>query len=164
MNTTTNETWRPVVGAEGFYEVSSIGAVRRVGAGQGARAELVHAPTKTKRGYLRVELRLNGKRVAKYVQELVLEAFVGPRPTGLLARHLNGNPEDCSVGNLAWGTQKENMADAVRHGTSARKDYDVSIIRDRSISGREAARRAGVSQNTAKLIRRGLIQRHEVQR
>jgi hypothetical protein len=53
------------------------------------------------------------------VQCLVLEAFIGPRPDGYEARHLNGNGEDNHVSNLAWGTRKENYADQRRHGVAA---------------------------------------------
>jgi hypothetical protein len=47
----------------------------------------------------------------------VLEAFVGPRPPGLECRHLDGNPANSVLANLAWGTHSENMQDRVRHGT-----------------------------------------------
>ena len=35
-----------------------------------------------------------------------------------MVRHLDGDPTNNRVGNLAWGTQADNMADAVRHGTT----------------------------------------------
>ena len=53
----------------------------------------------------------------RLVHRLVLEAFVGPRPEGMVARHLNGDPGDNRLENLAWGTQSENNYDKVRHGT-----------------------------------------------
>lgn len=34
-----------------------------------------------------------------------------------MCRHLNGNPYDNRLENLAWGTPSENMLDKVRHGT-----------------------------------------------
>ena len=52
--------------------------------------------------------------------ELVLRAFVGPPERGQGCRHLNGNRTDNDVTNLCWGTQQENIADAVRHDTLPR--------------------------------------------
>jgi hypothetical protein len=51
---------------------------------------------------------------------LVLEALKGPRPEGHVVRHLNGKSSDDSIKNLAWGTQKQNMHDAVLHGTTTK--------------------------------------------
>lgn len=72
-------------------------------------------------GHLRV--RVEGR--AYSVHCLVLEAYLGPRPEGLVARHLDGNPGNNSWTNLVWGTQSENMLDAVAHGThlNARKTH-----------------------------------------
>jgi hypothetical protein len=70
-------------------------------------------------GYLKVNL--DGRR--RRVHQLVLEAWVGPRPEGQEARHLDGVPTHNVVGNLAWGTSSENKLDQVRLGThrNARK-------------------------------------------
>ena len=60
---------------------------------------------------------LRGKRFS--VHRLVLEAFVGPCPEGMECRHLNGDPSDNRVENLAWGTHQDNMDDRSKHGTTA---------------------------------------------
>lgn len=54
------------------------------------------------------------------VHRMVLLAFVGdpPRPDDD-ARHLNGNPSDNRLENLAWGTRSDNVQDAISHGTHA---------------------------------------------
>jgi hypothetical protein len=62
----------------------------------------------------------DGERRTRYLHRMVLEAFVGPAPDGMEARHLNGDRFDNRLENLAWGTRKENHADKKRHGTSAR--------------------------------------------
>jgi len=72
-----------------------------------------------KDGYLRVNL-YNGSRESMTtgkIHVLMLEAFVGSRPEGLLGLHRNGQNTDNRVENLYWGTPTENVADAIRHGT-----------------------------------------------
>jgi hypothetical protein len=51
------------------------------------------------------------------IHALVLEAFVGPRPDGLDIRHLDGDPLNNHLSNLAYGTKQENMQDTLLHGT-----------------------------------------------
>lgn len=125
MEPTHNEVWRPVVGYEGIYEVSDQGRVRSVerlvtrsnGTVQ-KMPSLIRTLTPSSFGHLWVTLRTPGTRRNRTVHSLILEAFAGPRPAGAVARHLNGNPSDNRVENLAWGTPKENGEDMTRHGSS----------------------------------------------
>jgi len=55
-----------------------------------------------------------GKNVQ--VHRLVAEAFLGPPPDGMECRHLDGNPKNNHITNLAWGTRSENNRDRCRHG------------------------------------------------
>jgi hypothetical protein len=57
-----------------------------------------------------------GRKRQWYIHRLVLEVFVGPCPPGMQCRHLDGNPSNNCLENLAWGTRDENHADMVRHG------------------------------------------------
>lgn len=77
-------------------------------------------PGKHRFGYAIVNLYRDNRPHLELVHRLVLEAFVGPCPPGLECRHLNGNPTDNRLENLAWGTHTENMADRTRHGTDNR--------------------------------------------
>lgn len=61
----------------------------------------------TRSGHLAVDLPSGRKKV----HHLVMEAFVGPRPDGLETRHLNNNPEDNRLENLAYGTRSQNVLD-----------------------------------------------------
>ena len=52
-----------------------------------------------------------------YVHQMVAEAFIGPKPLGLEVRHLDGNRLNNHSCNLAYGTRRQNMLDAMKHGT-----------------------------------------------
>lgn len=108
------ERWRPVVGFEGRYEVSDLGAVHSIRAGRAMRCFV----RDSKKGYVSVALSLEGRVRTAFVHTLVLEAFIGPRPTGHQAAHLDGDRANNALTNLAWKTQSENEADKLRHGTA----------------------------------------------
>jgi hypothetical protein len=71
-------------------------------------------------GYPLATFRSAGVRRSIRVHTLVLEAFVGPRPEGQECRHLDGNPANCCLGNVRWGTHRENMEDRARHDRNPR--------------------------------------------
>ena len=118
------EAWLPVLGYEGFYEVSSLGRVRSVdrvfvradGQRQGRRGRvLIPGTTGRSRSYPSVTLR-HGRR--RPVHVLVCEAFHGPKPSPKHeVAHWDGDPTNNRPDNLRWATRSENSADARRHGT-----------------------------------------------
>jgi hypothetical protein len=115
-----NENWKPVTGTDGRYEVSDTGNVRSWIHPGGARRKvpLVLTPSPIAKGYLCVGFRLNDGRVCKVVSNLVLEAFVGPRPTTKhQAAHLDNNKRNNRLDNLIWATPKENGSHKRAHGT-----------------------------------------------
>lgn len=120
----TQEEWRPVVGYEGLYEVSSFGRVkslpRLVRKGDSHRRvpeRIVGSPNLPRSGYPKVGLWLNGKRIERAVHQLVLTAFRGVCPDGQVACHNDGNPANNRLENLRWDTQSNNLRDEVIHGT-----------------------------------------------
>ena len=68
-----------------------------------------------KNGYPHTGFRRGDKN--RYIHDLVLETFVGPRPDGHQASHLNGDRADSRLENLTWETPKENNARKSGHGT-----------------------------------------------
>ncbi len=64
--------------------------------------------------YREVTLKMNGRATMRRVHILVLEAFVGPRPAGMVACHGWNGASDNSVHNLRWATQQENDEDRKR--------------------------------------------------
>lgn len=123
--TTTDEIWRPVVGREGWYEVSNLGRVRsldrvvpilsRRGSVRSClyRGRLLKSCPDKRSGHLHISL---GAGSVRKVHHLVLEAFVGPCPPGMQCLHGDGDPTNNALANIKWGTASENMLDRVRHG------------------------------------------------
>ena len=103
------ERWRPVAGGEG-YEVSDFGRVKSLR----WTPPRILKPGPSNYGHLSVVL---GPRNTRMVHQLVLIAFVGPRPPKMEVRHLDGNPANNRLENLCWGTRSDNIRDAIRHGT-----------------------------------------------
>lgn len=121
-----NEEWRPVVGYEGWYEVSSQGRVRSVARtvmfadGRARQYDGKQLSTYLGNGYLRTTLKRNGKDFRAHVHTLVAEAFIGPRPEGQEVCHWDGDRANAELSNLRYGTRIENAADRIRHGTHVR--------------------------------------------
>lgn len=106
--------WKDVVGFEGIYQVSNEGQVRSFhsGAWKLVRSNL------NRLGYVHLNLCKNGKKFKKLVHQLVLESFIGPRPSDKhVSCHKNGNRSDNRAENLRWGTYKSNAADKREHRT-----------------------------------------------
>jgi len=76
------------------------------------------------RKYQKVVLRRGGKSHTRKVHQMVLEAFVGAKPDGMVCRHLDGNPLNNSIGNLVWGTVRENALDRIRHQSERKPRWD----------------------------------------
>lgn len=78
------------------------------------RRMVLYAPTK--KHYFKVTLVGDDSRVYWSVHRIVLTSFVGPRPEGMVTRHLDGNHHNNALSNLVYGTQSENGKDTIRHG------------------------------------------------
>lgn len=112
-----NEVWRDIKGYRG-YQVSDKGNVRsRVikGSKQSNLTDDFHAiiPHDDSNGYLVVTIR--GKHLK--IHRLVAETFI-PNPKAYpVVRHRDGKRHHNVKSNLAWGTQRMNIHDAIRQGT-----------------------------------------------
>lgn len=99
--------YRPVPGYVDLY-AGTDGSIIHGGKGR----ELKQTPQG--RGYLKV-------RIPNIKQELshrlVAAAFLGPCPEGMEVRHGDGVRDNNQIGNLCYGTVRDNAQDAMRHGT-----------------------------------------------
>jgi hypothetical protein len=116
-----HELWVPVVGWADFYEVSDLGQVRSIERLVQFGTSTRRAPSKIRKprnanGYLGLVLSAGDRRATVRVHVIVAEAFHGPRPEGLVIRHINGISTDNRACNLAYGTAAENYADRANHG------------------------------------------------
>lgn len=128
------EEWRPVVGFEDDYEVSSEGRVRSIDRVRTTRhwrtgEEMqCHIKGKMKKpldswdGYLETHLQHTEDGTSKNyyarIHRLVAEAFIPNPENKPQVNHKNGNKKDNRVENLEWVTEAENTQHAIKelHG------------------------------------------------
>lgn len=151
----TNETWKPIAGFEGRYEVSDLGRVRsldRIGERKGAPARFkgkVLKPGTDGGGYLHVYL---GAGNIRKVHRLVAQAFK-PNPENLPeVDHEDTIKANCAANNLRWVTTQQNAKYRHEKGykTCVRKltDEDEAAITALIASGKpimHVARQFGLS-------------------
>lgn len=154
-----SERWAAIPGFGGVYEISDAGVIRRtVDSAGGHRAGKVLKAQINIHGYAYHCLRdPDGKRTPRTLHRLVLESFVGPRPQGFDASHLNGNQTDNRLENLTWEPRSANILRKREHGTMVRGEKhkcskltaaQVVDIRDKArlgLKAREMADEYGVS-------------------
>ena len=166
------ETWRQVVGFEGYYEVSNLGNFRSIDRwvdfADGRRRFFRGQPLKQKlnsKGYRVVALSAGiARKKWRLAHVQVAAAFLGPCPEGQEVCHKDGVPKNIEAANLRYGTRASNHADKIVHGTalfgathpSARvPDETVAAIRDANGTITEIADRFGVSRTHAWNVRNG---------
>lgn len=162
----TRERWRPVVGYETTYAVSSLGRVRREGARTGATVGRVLRPIRHPNGYLQVSLSQDNKRLTRWLHRVVAEAFIGPRPAGHHIDHVDGDPTNNAVANLRYVTPAENVRLSCVGGRHAvgrmmpqAKLTERAVLEIRALAGivpqGELAARFRVTQPLVSRIQRG---------
>lgn len=153
-----DESWKPVVGYEGFYEVSNLGNIRSIGRmvksknnslkfSEGRDIKKILQGT----GYYSVNLSRLGKIKTKLVHSLVLEAFCGPKPINSHCMHLDGDKTNNVISNLRYGSPSCNAAFMIDDGTVSKGEKrHNSKLTEESVLDIRAMAKEGISYKEIK--------------
>lgn len=158
--------WKRV---EGFpdYEINQVGQVRRFKPYRHHPARRLLKGHFDSTGYLRYELSRDGISHQVHAHTLILQTFVGPKPSANHeAAHGDGIRGNSVLSNLRWATRRENSHDRYRHGTmpngqkscrSKLTDSQVGEIRRllETVTNEEISRRFNISRQTVSAIKTG---------
>lgn len=121
------EIWKPVVGFEGIYEVSSLGRIKTIKTGR------IRKSRACDRDYHDVCLSRNGKQVWMRRCRVVAMAF-HPNPDNKpQVNHKNLKHDDDRAENLEWCTQAENMTHYSENMTNKGSGHPRALFTDEQI-------------------------------
>lgn len=116
----TAEIWKPVIGFESRYEVSSFGRFKAlsreiyyVDGRQGSLSERIIRGSLMNAGYISVSFDSRTRRLA---HQVVAEAFLSSAEYRQTVNHKDGNKTNNCIENLEWATHKENNIHARKTG------------------------------------------------
>lgn len=119
------EIWKTIDGHEGIFEYSSLGRIKSVGRWVHCirynkpysrfEPEKILKP-KNDKGYLRIGLCINGRRIFRPVHRLIAMAFIPNPQNKPTVNHKSGIKTDNRVENLEWATISENTQHSFDNG------------------------------------------------
>jgi hypothetical protein len=121
------------------------------------------SPSLSRDGYLRVIFRVNKNERSRTIHSLVLEAFHGPRPDGMVVSHLNHVRDDNNLTNLIYTTVTDNIRYSYQQGRYEKRkrigrerltDAQVRLIRSGKLSDGELAEKFGFIRSFINKVRR----------
>lgn len=149
MKETTQEQWKAIPGFEGRYQVSSLGRV------WSEVTKRVLRPAPTSKGYLSVQLYFNErpKRSRSHcVHDLVMLAFVGPKPVGFQVDHGREGKQCNATHNLEYVTPEENIRRAKATNPPAAAGTDHPNAKLTAAQVREIRRRSAAKTLRAETV------------
>ena len=147
------EIWKPVVGYEKYYEVSSEGQIRslprRVHAGRGVYYEKpgrIRRPVFNKaNGYYMLFLNGESEKKCVYVHRVVAQAFCDNPQKHEMVNHINEIKTDNRAENLEWCSKEYNNA------FNGKDQRPCKPIEQLSMEGTRIATWTGAREASAKL-------------
>ena len=109
----SREEWKPVVGYECNYHVSSLGRIRN------ALSLNITYGAKHSKGYRIIRLKREDGKTIHYIHRLVAAAFIGPCPDRMQVNQKNGIKSDNSLSNIEYLTGAANHRHAALSGLHA---------------------------------------------
>lgn len=150
------EIWKDIKGFECSYEVSNLGNLRskeRFVKHYKGGVRLYKSSKKQIRlndkGYLRCNLKLDGKRFDFTVHQLVAKSFLENKYNKPQVNHINGIKTDNRVENLEWCTNSENIQHSIKIRLVKTKlsDFEAMQIYNSKKSTRELGKIYNISSS-----------------
>lgn len=111
------EVWKPIPSYKGFYEVSSLGRVKRLVSERCLKERVLKQSISGR--YCRVTLSKDAIKQQRSVHLIVAEVFI-PNPLNLpIVCHEDDDPTNNAKSNLWRGTQSDNIKDCHRKGRAS---------------------------------------------
>lgn len=145
-----NEIWKPIKQYPG-YEVSSLGRIKSYKVNK-INGKLLSG--KDSKGYVGIDIRINGKTKQELLHRLVLSTFCPVEGwEELTVNHKNGNRKDNRLENLEWMTISENNSHArriLKTGLGAQRVHIITMKKEEEYfdTVTEAAQFMGVTKGT----------------
>ena len=146
------EIWKPVVGYEGYYEVSNLGNVKSL-----HTDKYLSLSVNNKTGYVKVSLfKPPNSKKYYYVHRLVAKAFIPCEDGSLEVNHIDEDKSNNAVSNLEWCDRRYNLnygnrnkligeANKKRRKISVEDIEKIKFLRDNNTRVREIAHMFGLS-------------------
>lgn len=149
------EIWKPIVGLEGYYEVSNLGRLK------GIKFGTIYKLSKNRDGYLQTIIKFKGKKIHLYAHKQVAKSFIKNTLNKKTVNHIDGDKNNNKVSNLEWLSQGENLKHAYSvglMGVKPKKGYklnieDVVFIRQCNLPVKKLSEKYNVTTKHIKAIR-----------
>lgn len=150
------EIWKDIRNYEGYYQISNKGRVKSLPRIIKARnsyttKEKILKNFDNSRGYLRVELKVNGKSERYFVHRLVAEHFINKKNGANIVNHLDCNPHNNNADNLEWTTMKGNTEYMQKLGRNIRNKQWIERLR--TTKRKKSKKVIGISIKDTKVLK-----------